>query len=164
MPGQVLSLKKLKELRKKWKRQGKKLVFTNGCFDLLHLGHIRYLKKAKSLGDILVVGLNSDRSVKKIKGEKRPILPEKERAEILSSLWFVDYVVLFNEETPERLIRELEPDVLVKGADWKLKEIVGADLVRSRGGVVRRIPLYKSRSTTSVIDEIIRRYCSDLEK
>ena len=164
MPGQVLSLKKLKELRKKWKRQGKKLVFTNGCFDLLHLGHIRYLKKAKSLGDILVVGLNSDRSVKKIKGEKRPILPEKERAEILSSLWFVDYVVLFNEETPERLIKELEPDVLVKGADWKLKEIVGADLVRSRGGVVRRIPLYKSRSTTSVIDEIIRRYCSDLEK
>ncbi len=164
MPGQVISLKKLKELRKKWRKQGKKLVFTNGCFDLLHLGHIRYLKKAKSLGDILVVGLNSDRSVKKIKGEKRPILPEKERAEILSSLWFVDYVVLFNEETPERLIKELEPDVLVKGADWKLKEIVGADLVRSRGGVVRRIPLYKSRSTTSVIDEIIRRYCSDLEK
>jgi len=164
MPGQVVSLKKLKEFRKKWRKQGKKLVFTNGCFDLLHLGHIRYLKKAKSLGDILVVGLNSDRSVKKIKGEKRPILPEKERAEILSSLWFVDYVVLFNEETPERLIRELEPDVLVKGADWKLKEIVGADLVRSRGGVVRRIPLYKSRSTTSVIDEIIRRYCSDLEK
>jgi len=164
MPGQVVSLKKLKEFRKKWRKQGKKLVFTNGCFDLLHLGHIRYLKKAKSLGDILVVGLNSDRSVKKIKGEKRPILPEKERAEILSSLWFVDYVVLFNEETPERLIKELEPDVLVKGADWKLKEIVGADLVRSRGGVVRRIPLYKSRSTTSVIDEIIRRYCSDLEK
>lgn len=164
MPGQVVSLKKLKEFRKKWRRQGKKLVFTNGCFDLLHLGHIRYLKKAKSLGDFLVVGLNSDRSVKKIKGEKRPILPEKERAEILSSLWFVDYVVLFNEETPERLIKELEPDVLVKGADWKLKEIVGADLVRSRGGVVRRIPLYKSRSTTSVIDEIIRRYCSDLEK
>ena len=164
MPGQVVSLKKLKEFRKKWRKQGKKLVFTNGCFDLLHLGHIRYLKKAKSLGDILVVGLNSDRSVKKIKGEKRPILPEKERAEILSSLWFVDYVVLFNEETPERLIKELEPDVLVKGADWKLKDIVGADLVRSRGGVVRRIPLYKSRSTTSVIDEIIRRYCSDLEK
>ncbi len=164
MPGQVVSLKKLKEFRKKWKKQGKKLVFTNGCFDLLHLGHIRYLKKAKSLGDFLVVGLNSDRSVKKIKGEKRPILPEKERAEILSSLWFVDYVVLFDEETPERLLRELEPDVLVKGADWKLKEIVGADLVRSRGGVVRRIPLYKSRSTTSVIDEIIRRYCSDLEK
>ena len=164
MPGQVVSLKKLKEFRKKWRKQGKKLVFTNGCFDLLHLGHIRYLKKAKSLGDFLVVGLNSDRSVKKIKGEKRPILPEKERAEILSSLWFVDYVVLFNEETPERLIKELEPDVLVKGADWKLKDIVGADLVRSRGGVVRRIPLYKSRSTTSVIDEIIRRYCSDLEK
>jgi len=164
MPGQVVSLKKLKEFRKKWRKQGKKLVFTNGCFDLLHLGHIRYLKKAKSLGDILVVGLNSDRSVKKIKGEKRPILPEKERAEILSSLWFVDYVVLFNEETPERLIKELEPDVLVKGADWKLKEIVGADLVRSRGGVVRGIPLYKGRSTTSVIDEIIRRYCSDLEK
>jgi len=164
MPGQVVSLKKLKELREKWKKQGKKLVFTNGCFDLLHLGHIRYLKKAKSLGDFLVVGLNSDRSVKKIKGEKRPILPEKERAEILSSLWFVDYVVLFDEETPERLLRELEPDVLVKGADWKLKEIVGADLVRSRGGMVRRIPLYKNRSTTSVIDEIIRRYCSDLEK
>jgi len=164
MPGQVVSLKKLKELREKWKKQGKKLVFTNGCFDLLHLGHIRYLKKAKSLGDFLVVGLNSDRSVKKIKGEKRPILPEKERAEILSSLWFVDYVVLFDEETPERLLRELEPDVLVKGADWKLKEIVGAELVRSRGGMVRRIPLYKNRSTTSVIDEIIRRYCSDLEK
>ena len=164
MPGQIVSLKKLKELKKKWKKQGKKLVFTNGCFDLLHLGHIRYLKKAKSLGDFLVVGLNSDRSVKKIKGEKRPILPEKERAEILASLWFVDYVVLFDEETPERLIRELEPDVLVKGADWKLKEIVGADLVRSRGGVVRRIPLYKGRSTTSVIDEIIRRYFPDLGK
>jgi len=125
-----VSLQRLKTILRS-SRKKKTIVFTNGCFDIIHAGHVRYLKKAKSLGDFLVVGLNSDSSVKKIKGEKRPIVPQKERAEVLSGLEAVDYVVLFNEPTPTKLIEAVLPDVLVKGADWASHEIVGADVVKA---------------------------------
>ncbi|MCK5236977.1 MAG: D-glycero-beta-D-manno-heptose 1-phosphate adenylyltransferase [Deltaproteobacteria bacterium] len=142
----------LREL--KTKRRRKKLVFTNGCFDILHAGHVRYLKKAKSLGDILVVGLNTDKSVRKIKGPKRPINTEADRAEVLSALLSVDYVVPFGDDTPIKLIEKIRPDILVKGADWKKGSIVGEDLLKSYGGKVRRITLAKGRSTTDVIKNI----------
>ncbi len=149
--GQLVSLKKLlSELSQK----DKKVVFTNGCFDILHAGHARYLKKARSLGDILVVGLNSDSSVKKIKGPERPIVPQKDRAELLSALAAVDYVIIFNDETPIKLIEAIIPDVLVKGADWKNGQIVGEEIVKKHGGKVRRIQLAKGRSTTNVIEKI----------
>jgi len=158
LPGKIVKLSELKKIRNKWKKSGKKMVFTNGCFDLIHLGHIRYLEKAKSFGDYLVIGLNSDSSVKKIKGSNRPIVPEKDRAEILTALWFVDYVVLFKETTPRRLIRELKPDVLVKGADWTIDKIVGADMVLKAGGEVRQIPYVPARSTSEIIQRILKRY------
>lgn len=137
------------------RRKKKKVVFTNGCFDILHAGHVRYLKKAKSLGDILVVGLNSDSSVRSIKGEKRPIVPCRERAEVLSALGCVDYVVVFNEATPLKLIEAVRPDVLAKGADWAARDIVGGDAVRRSGGRIARITLVKGRSTTNIIRRVI---------
>ncbi|VAV84165.1 ADP-heptose synthase / D-glycero-beta-D-manno-heptose 7-phosphate kinase [hydrothermal vent metagenome] len=150
--GKTVSLKKLLTELSEAK---KKVVFTNGCFDILHAGHARYLKKARSLGDILVVGLNSDSSIRKIKGPGRPIVPEKDRAELLSALGAVDYVVIFSGKTPIKLIKAILPDVLVKGADWKNGQIVGEDVVKDRGGKVARIPLAKGRSTTDVIKKII---------
>lgn len=134
----------------KRKAEGKKIVFTNGCFDLLHAGHVRYLSKAKKLGDVLVIGLNSDRSVSRIK-PGRPLTPEKQRAEILSALSAVDYVVLFNEETPLKLIKKVKPDILVKGADWAKEDIVGNDIVRE----VRTIPFVKGISTSKIIEKIL---------
>lgn len=151
----IVSLKRLSAALKERRKKGKKVVFTNGCFDIIHAGHARYLKKAKSLGDILVVGLNSDSSVRAIKGEKRPIVPEKERAEVLSALSAVDYVVIFADTTPLRLIRAIKPDILAKGADWAAKDIVGADIVRENGGRVRRVSLVKGRSTTNIIRKIL---------
>lgn len=136
------------------KNKGKRVVFTNGCFDILHAGHIEYLKKARGMGDILVVGLNSDRSVRQLKGKKRPINKEADRAKVLAALYFVDYVTVFNDRTPERLIKELRPDILVKGGDWKVSDIVGADFVRSRGGRVVSIGFVKGYSTTSLIRKI----------
>ncbi|MCB0393380.1 MAG: D-glycero-beta-D-manno-heptose 1-phosphate adenylyltransferase [Bdellovibrionales bacterium] len=133
------------------KAAGKTVVFTNGCFDLLHVGHVRYLKEAKSLGDKLFVGLNTDASVKKLKGESRPIQNESDRAEILSSLECVDFVCLFAEETPIQLIHEVRPDFLVKGGDWKRESIVGYDFVESYGGVVKSLPFVEGRSTTNII-------------
>ncbi len=135
-------------------RRGRSIVFTNGCFDILHLGHVKYLEKAKRLGDVLVVGLNSDSSVRALKGKGRPINNERARAMVLASLCFVDYVAIFPDDTPERLIQKLKPDVLVKGADWKSKDIVGADFVRSRGGRVARISFVKGYSTTSAIERM----------
>lgn len=152
----VVTLKKLLREIEPLRKKGKKVVFTNGCFDILHAGHVRYLKRAKSLGDILVVGLNSDASVKKIKGAARPIVPQEERAEVLAALGSVDYVVIFDEPTPLRLIKEIKPDILVKGADWPAKEIVGADVVKAEGGRVSRIKLLKGRSTTNIINRILR--------
>ncbi len=134
-------------------RTNRKIVFTNGCFDILHVGHIRYLKEAKSLGDILVVGVNTDNSVKKLKGPARPIQNENDRAEILSSLESVDFVVLFSEETPEKLIHSVRPDILVKGGDWKIQDIVGSDFVLSYGGEVRSLQFVNGKSTTSIIEK-----------
>ena len=147
----LTSLKKELELKK---RRGKKIVFTNGCFDLVHAGHVRYLKKARSLGDILVIGMNTDKSVRKIKGKNRPIVDEKDRAEVLSALECVDYVVFFGEPTPLKLITAIKPDVLVKGADWKHGEIVGEKVVKANKGSVRRVRLAPGRSTTDIINKI----------
>lgn len=135
---------------------GGRLVFTNGVFDLLHPGHVRYLRQARALGDALIVGLNSDRSVRANKGPSRPITPETERAEILSALESVDGVVIFDEETPLDLITALEPDVLVKGADWGEHAIVGRDVVEARGGTVVRMPVEAGHSTTAIIESVRR--------
>jgi D-beta-D-heptose 7-phosphate kinase/D-beta-D-heptose 1-phosphate adenosyltransferase len=156
MPSKVISLKKIVKIRKELKKEGKKVVFTNGCFDILHKGHVYLLKRAKKLGDILIVGLNSDSSVKRIKGEKRPIFSVRDRAFVLSSIDVVDYIVIFNEDTPLKVIKAIEPDVLVKGADWDKKSIVGREIVESLGGRVVRIPVLKGFSTTSVIEKLLR--------
>ncbi len=140
-------------------RGGKKVVFTNGCFDIIHAGHVDYLEKAKSLGDILVVGMNSDDSIRRIKGEKRPIVPQELRARVLSSLKPVDYVVIFEEDTPLRLIEAIRPDVLVKGGDWELEKVVGREFVESYGGEVRTIPFEYEVSTSKIIERIISLYC-----
>ncbi|MCX7817341.1 MAG: D-glycero-beta-D-manno-heptose 1-phosphate adenylyltransferase [Syntrophales bacterium] len=140
------------------RQEGKKVVFTNGCFDLLHVGHIRYLKEAKKQGDVLVVALNSDVSVRCLKGDKRPIIPLSERMEIVAALEMVDFVTFFNEPTPEELIRFIEPDVLVKGGDWSEDTIVGGDFVRSRGGRVVALTYVEGRSTSDLISQIVTRY------
>ncbi len=138
--------------------EGKRIVFTNGCFDLLHVGHLRYLEQAKRLGNILVVGVNTDRSVQTIKGRHRPILPEDERAELLSGLWCVDYVTLFDEPTPLELITQLKPDVLVKGGDWDMETIVGREVVEGSGGKVVTLPYIEGTSSSLIIEAILKRY------
>ncbi|MDP3025875.1 MAG: D-glycero-beta-D-manno-heptose 1-phosphate adenylyltransferase [candidate division Zixibacteria bacterium] len=158
--GKIVKLQELIQIRKKAKKENKKVVFTNGCFDLLHRGHIEYLKKAKKLGDILIVGLNSDSSVKKIKGEGRPIQGQADRAVILASLYFVDYVCIFNELTPLKLISKLIPDILAKGGDWKVKDIVGKDIVESHGGKVLSIKMTEGKSTRNIIQTIVSRFRS----
>ena len=140
------------------KKKGKRIVFTNGCFDLLHLGHVRYLEKAKSLGDILVVGVNSDSSVQSLKGPERPILPEEERAEILSSLACVDYITVFDELTPLELISFLRPHILVKGGDWSRETTVGREVVEQSGGEVVILPFIEGSSTSNLIETILKRY------
>jgi D-beta-D-heptose 7-phosphate kinase/D-beta-D-heptose 1-phosphate adenosyltransferase len=140
------------------KKKGKRIVFTNGCFDLLHLGHVRYLEKAKSLGDILVVGLNSDSSVQSLKGPERPILPEEERAEILSGLGCVDYITIFDELTPLELISSLQPHILVKGGDWTKEAIVGKEVVERSGGEVVLLPFVEGSSTSNLIEAILKRF------
>ena len=142
---------KIKPVADRHHRRGEKIVFTNGVFDILHRGHVDYLAKAGSFGDILIIGLNSDASVRRIKGPSRPVQKQADRATILLALRSVDYVVLFGEDTPDKLIRQIGPDVLVKGADYKISEIVGAEFVLSRGGKVRRVRLSKGRSTSSII-------------
>lgn len=152
------TITELVEIRKELKKQNKIVVFTNGCFDIIHAGHIDYLNKSKSLGDILIVGLNSDSSVKKIKGEKRPIVTQNERAFILSNLKPVDYVIIFEEETPYELIKILVPDILVKGADWKKEQIVGSDIVEAAGGKVVTIEFVNFQSTTNIINKILETF------
>jgi len=154
----LVSLKELKAIRQKLKTENKKVVFTNGVFDLIHSGHVDYLVKAKALGDVLIVGLNSDKSVKKIKGDKRPILKQEERSFILANLKPVDYVILFDEDTPENLIKELVPDILVKGGDWTVDKIVGNDIVIKNGGEVKSIEFVNPQSTSKIIDIILKRY------
>jgi D-glycero-beta-D-manno-heptose 1-phosphate adenylyltransferase len=148
----------LKDRLNDLRRSGSRIVFTNGCFDILHAGHVRYLSEARSYGDILVVGLNSDKSVKLIKGEKRPIIPELQRAEVLAGLGCVDYVTLFHEPDPLKLIEKLKPDILVKGADWAEDQIVGADIVNANGGKVIRIRMVSGVSTSEIIQKILKTY------
>ena len=154
----LTSRESIKKIRKELKQNNKIVVFTNGCFDVLHAGHVDYLAKAKECGDILIVGLNSDSSVSKVKGEKRPIVTELERAFILNNLKSVDFVVLFNELTPIGLIEELLPDVLVKGADWAIENIVGRDIVEENGGTVRSIEFITQQSTTNIIEKVLAIY------
>jgi rfaE bifunctional protein nucleotidyltransferase chain/domain len=144
----------LKEKLLKAKKNNKKIVFTNGCFDLIHKGHISLLQKAKSEGDLLVVAINSDESVRKLKKEGRPIFPASERAEILASFEMVDFVTIFGEETPYEIISALKPDVLVKGGDWKIETVVGRDIVEANGGRVVIIPQIKGSSTSNIINKI----------
>ncbi len=154
----IVELQELVHIVERLQREGKRIVFTNGCFDILHIGHVRYLNSARGYGDILVVGLNSDESVRKIKGDKRPVIPQRERAEILSSIRFVDYVVIFNEQDPYSTIAAIKPDVLVKGADWPTENIVGRDIIESYGGEVHTIPLVEGASTSGIIEGIIKKY------
>ncbi|NQT05976.1 MAG: D-glycero-beta-D-manno-heptose 1-phosphate adenylyltransferase [Candidatus Omnitrophica bacterium] len=144
----------LKGILASLKNKGKKIVFTNGCFDILHVGHVSYLEETKALGDILVVAINSDASVKKIKGKGRPLTKERDREEVVAALASVDFVTLFCEDTPESIVKELDPDVIVKGGDWKEGDIVGGDYVKKRGGKVVSIPFRKGYSTTSLIKRV----------
>ncbi len=141
-------------LRRKARAEGRRVIFTNGVFDILHRGHVEYLQKSRDMGDLLIVGLNSDASVKRIKGPSRPINPQEDRAVVLAALACVDCVVVFDEDTPQRLIELLVPDVLVKGADWKAEEIVGSDVVLRNGGRVETVDLVPGRSTTGLIKRI----------
>lgn len=150
----IFSTKELLKELSEWQSEGKKIVWTNGCFDLLHLGHIDYLSKAKDQGDILVVGVNSDESVRRIKKEGRPITDEKSRSSILAALQFVDAVVVFDEDTPYEMIKLIQPDVLVKGSDYKAEEIVGYDIVTAKGGKVVTIDFLSGYSTTSIEEKI----------
>jgi rfaE bifunctional protein nucleotidyltransferase chain/domain len=141
-------------LARRLQSQGKTVVFTNGVFDILHPGHLRYLQQARALGDALIIGLNADASVRRNKGPERPINPEAERAEVLEALECVDAVAVFDEDTPAEIIRAIEPDILVKGADWAADAIVGRDTVEARGGRVVRVPVEQGYSTTAIIERI----------
>lgn len=152
--GRIVSEEELMALVGRANRGSRRIVFTNGCFDLLHPGHIQTLEQARALGDVLVVGLNSDAGVRKAKGDSRPVTPENERAELLAALQAVDFVVLFGEPTPRELISQLLPDVLVKGADWGATEIVGREEVERAGGRVVSIPLEEGYSTTGILEKI----------
>jgi len=156
--GVLVTQSQLLEIRAAAKRAGQTVVFTNGCFDLIHRGHVELLNRAKALGDILIVGLNTDASMRRIKGDSRPILPQEDRAFLLINLRAVDYVCFFEEDTPEQMIRALRPDVLVKGADYQLDQVVGADIVQQAGGRVVLIDLIQGRSTTGLIELILERF------
>jgi D-glycero-beta-D-manno-heptose 1-phosphate adenylyltransferase len=152
----IKDLKAAKSLVGQWKQEGKRVVFTNGCFDILHLGHVDYLERARALGDKLVLGLNTDDSVSRFKGPERPIQDQNSRAHVLASLQFIDLVVFFNEDTPLNLISELVPDILVKGSDYLAENIVGADVVKKAGGVVKTIDFVPGYSTTRIIEKILK--------
>ncbi len=155
MREKIKTIDELKPLVEILRATGKKIVFTNGCFDLIHTGHTRYLAKAKSLGDILVVAVNSDSSVRGIKGPKRPVNTETDRMETLAALEATDFITLFSEPDPYRVISELHPDVLVKGGDWPVEKIIGRDIVEGRGGKVVNVPYIEGQSTTGIIEKIL---------
>ena len=154
----VLSLDELNQFLEPIRKSSKKIVFTNGCFDLIHIGHTRYLKEARSAGDLLIVAVNSDESVQNLKTDKRPIVSLQERMEVLASLYFVDFVVSFDELDPYNIINKIQPDVLVKGGDWAVDKIIGKDIVEAKGGKVFNIPEIKGNSTTNIINTIVNRY------
>lgn len=156
----IKSRSEIKSIRDQLKKQNKKVVFTNGCFDLIHSGHVDYLVKAKEMGDILILALNTDSSVKRIKGNNRPILMQDERAFIVSNLKPVDYVTFFEEDTPAEIINDLIPDILVKGADWAIDKIVGRQVVEANGGEVKTIEFVNHQSTSNIINIIKERYKS----
>ena len=150
----ICSRKKIIEVVKKLKQQKKKIVFTNGCFDLLHIGHVSLFQKAKTLGDVLIVAINSDKSLAGLKGPKRPLVPQKDRTKLLAALSCIDYVVVFGEQTPYELLSKLKPDILVKGGDYRIEDIVGREFVKK----VYRYPLVAGKSTTNLIKLIVERY------
>jgi len=158
MQTKVKTIEELRPLLAILRAAGKKIVFTNGCFDLIHTGHTRYLAIARSFGDLLVVALNSDSSVKTIKGEKRPINKAEDRAETLAALESVDFVTIFSEPDPYKVISALQPDVLVKGGDWPIEKIIGRDVVEARGGKVVNVPFVEGQSTTGIIEKILKKY------
>ena len=152
--GKLKSLEEIKAIVVEARDNGKRVAFTNGCFDLLHQGHVHVLRQAKACADLLIVGINSDQSVKQIKGPARPVLPESDRCELIGAMEMVDFVVLFNEPDPSNLISAIRPDVLVKGGDWNAEEIIGADSVEAAGGRVVVVPYIKGFSTTEIIERI----------
>ena len=154
----ILLLNELKQIVSQAKSYKKTVVFTNGCFDIIHGGHIEYLQKARDLGDILIVGLNSDSSVKKLKGEGRPLKTEQERANILAALKYVNYICIFSDETPEKMIREIKPDIIAKGSDYSLEQVVGRDIVEKYGGKVELVPIVKGLSTSALVNDIVKKY------
>ncbi|MCG8515993.1 MAG: D-glycero-beta-D-manno-heptose 1-phosphate adenylyltransferase [Halanaerobiales bacterium] len=158
MREKIYPIAQLKQILQRERKTGKKIVFTNGCFDILHVGHVHYLTAAKKRGDILVIGLNSDRSVKGLKGDKRPLIDETARAEVLSSLEVVDYISIFNESTANQIIADLQPDIYVKGGDYQIGNLPEVSTVASYGGEVQLIPVVTGASTTNIIKEILRRY------
>lgn len=157
MPGtKIIPLSSLIRKVRALKQKGKRIVFTNGCFDILHFGHVKYLQDAKAKGDYLVVAVNSDSSIKKIKAKNRPVIGQGDRLKTIAALASVDFVVLFNEDNPLKLIKALKPDLLIKGADWNKGRIIGADFVESYGGKVATVNLVNGRSTSAIIEKIIR--------
>ena len=162
--GKILTRSEAGKASVELKAAGKTLVFTNGVFDLLHVGHLRYLQHARSLGDALMIGLNADSCVKRLKGDKRPILPEAERAELLAGLACVDFVCLFDEDDPRELIKAVVPKLLVKGGDWPIEKILGRDTVEAAGGKVMSLPFVEGRSTTTIVKDIAQKYGSDFKE
>lgn len=154
----AVTLKEAENIVAGYRKKGQKVVFTNGCFDIIHAGHVKYLEAAKACGDILILGLNSDASIRQIKGEKRPVIHQEHRIAVISALGCIDHVIVFDEPDPGSLIQTLLPDVLVKGADWSEEEIIGADVVKENGGCVERIQLEPQISTTQIIERIGRLY------
>ena len=154
----ILKVETLKRKIVQWRKEGKVIAWTNGCFDILHLGHVSYLQTAHKKNRILIVGLNSDASIKKIKGSKRPIVPQEERAGVLAALACVDYITIFDEETPQKVIEYLKPDILIKGADWKGKGVAGSDVVEANGGKVEYIDFIVPCSSTNIIETILKRF------
>ncbi len=157
----ILDRNTLKEKLDAIRKDGKKIAFTNGCFDILHVGHVRYLQEARKTADVLVLALNSDTSVRSLKGEKRPLVPEGERAEVLAGLECIDFVTIFSELTPLELICYLKPDVLIKGGDWPEDQVVGRNEIKQWGGHVTIVPEVKGKSTTNIVDRVISVYCAD---
>ncbi len=158
LKSKIKTLPDTKNEVKKLQQQGKKIVFTNGCFDILHAGHVDIFQQARELGDALVVAINSDSSIKKIKGEKRPVVPQEQRMQVVAALESVDFVVVFSEEDPLKVIKEIQPDILVKGGDWEVETIIGREIVEKKGGKVCSIPLMEGISTTNIIEVVKKRF------